>query len=422
MSYTNSKLAAYTNITRTQKTSPRNHAIDTITIHCVVGQWTAKQICDYFANADRNASCNYGVGKDGSIGLCVDERDRSWCSSNKANDNRAITIEVASDTVHPYAVTDAAYNALIELVADICRRNGIKKLIWSTDKNTRVNHLNGANMTVHRDFANKACPGDYLYSRQGDIAAKVNAKLGTASASAQTSSGTALVGKAQIPAEKLAAFLFSKNKAPKLNGVNAGQLAQLYISEGEAEGIRGDLAFCQSCLETGYWQFKGDVQSSQNNFSGIGAVGGGAKGASFPDAKTGIRAQIQHLKAYATKDALKNPCVDPRYNLVTKGCAPTLEGLSGRWAADKGYAGKILTIYGEAEGFKGGAAATAAKFPYLVKVTADALNVRSGPGTSYKINMVIRDQGTYTITEEKNGWGRLKSGAGWISLAYTRKV
>lgn len=173
----NSSLVTYKNITKTQKTSPRNHAIDTITIHCVVGQWTAKQICDYFANADRNASCNYGVGKDGSIGLCVDEADRSWCSSNGTNDHRAITIEVASDTTSPYAVTDAAYNALIELCADICKRNGIKKLVWSNDKNVRVNHLNGANMTCHRDFANKACPGDYLYNREGDIANKVNAKL-----------------------------------------------------------------------------------------------------------------------------------------------------------------------------------------------------------------------------------------------------
>ena len=85
---------------------------------------------------------------------------------------------MASDTKEPYAVTDKAYNALIELVTDICRRNGIKKLVWSTDKNKRMNHLDGCNMTVHRDYANKSCPGTYLYERHGDIAAKVNAKLG----------------------------------------------------------------------------------------------------------------------------------------------------------------------------------------------------------------------------------------------------
>ena len=97
----NSPLATYTRITK-NKTSPRNHAIDTITIHCIVGQWTAKQGCDYFATTDRQCSTNYVVGKDGSIGLSVDEKDRSWCSSNGTNDNRAITIEVASDTTRRY--------------------------------------------------------------------------------------------------------------------------------------------------------------------------------------------------------------------------------------------------------------------------------------------------------------------------------
>lgn len=176
----NSSLATYTRITK-NKTSPRNHVIDTITIHCIVGQWTAKQGCDYFATTDRQCSANYVVGKDGSIGLSVDEKDRSWCSSNGINDNRAITIEVASDTTHPYAVTAKAYAALLDLVTDICKRNGIKKLVWSTNKNDRVNHRNGCNMTVHRDFANKACPGEYLYSRHGEIAAEVNRRLQGAS-------------------------------------------------------------------------------------------------------------------------------------------------------------------------------------------------------------------------------------------------
>lgn len=176
----NSPLATYTRITK-NKTSPRNHAIDTITIHCIVGQWTAKQGCDYFATTDRQCSANYVVGKDGSIGLSVDEKDRSWCSSNGTNDNRAITIEVASDTTHPYAVTAKAYAALLDLVTDICKRNGIKKLVWSTNQNDRVNHRNGCNITVHRDFANKACPGEYLYSRHGEIAAEVNRRLQGAS-------------------------------------------------------------------------------------------------------------------------------------------------------------------------------------------------------------------------------------------------
>lgn len=179
MAYTNSPLVTYTNLTK-NKNSPRNQAIDRITIHCIVGQWTAKKGCDYFATTDRQCSSNYVVGKDGSIGLSVEEKDRSWCSSSGANDHRAITIETASDTTHPYAVTDAAYNALIQLCADICKRNGKTKLLWFADKDKTLNYKPAANemvMTVHQWFANKACPGEYLYQRHGDIADKVNAIL-----------------------------------------------------------------------------------------------------------------------------------------------------------------------------------------------------------------------------------------------------
>ena len=182
MGYSNSSLVSYTKISP-NKTSPRNHVIDTIIIHCYVGQVTAERGCNgsRFINYDpkKGASCNYVVGCDGSIGLCVEEKDRSWCSSNKPNDHRAITIEVASDTTHPYAVTDKALDSLIKLCADVCKRNNIKKLVWSTNKNDRVNHLNGCNMTVHRDFANKSCPGDYLYNKHGYIADEVNKLLGS---------------------------------------------------------------------------------------------------------------------------------------------------------------------------------------------------------------------------------------------------
>lgn len=174
---TNSALATITKLSP-NKTSPRNHAIDTITIHCMQGQLSAASCGVIFENPKRQASSNYGVGKSGDIGLYVKESDRSWCTSSKANDHRAITIEVASDKTAPYKVTEAAYNALLDLVTDICRRNNIKKLVWSTDKKTRINHWNGANMTVHRDFAAKACPGDYLYNRMGEIADEVNRRLG----------------------------------------------------------------------------------------------------------------------------------------------------------------------------------------------------------------------------------------------------
>ena len=171
----NSPLVTYTNISK-NKSSPRNHVIDTITIHCIVGQWTAKQGCDYFANTERECSANYVVGKDGSIGLSVEEKDRSWCSSNADNDHRAITIEVASDTTHPYAVTDKAYAALLDLITDVCKRNGIKQLLWKGDKSL-VGQVDKQNMTVHRWFANKTCPGDYLYNKHSEIAAEVNRRL-----------------------------------------------------------------------------------------------------------------------------------------------------------------------------------------------------------------------------------------------------
>ena len=157
----NSGLVTYTNIT-SHRTSPRKHVIDTLTIHCYVGQVTAKQGCDYFKTTNREASATYVVGCDGSIGLSVPESDRPWTSSNETNDNRAITIEVACDPEPPYHVNDVAMNALIRLCEDICKRNGIKKLVWSENKSDRVNHRNGCNMTVHRDFASTDCPGDYL--------------------------------------------------------------------------------------------------------------------------------------------------------------------------------------------------------------------------------------------------------------------
>lgn len=177
MEYTNSPLVTVT-LLSPNHSGQRTHAIDTVTIHCVVGQQTARRIGEGFLPVSRRASSNYGIGLDGSVGLYVEEKNRSWCSSSNSNDQRAITIEVASDTEEPYAVTDKAYSALVELLVDICRRNGIKRLVWSTDKNKRIHHLDGCNMTVHRDYANKSCPGTYLYERHGEIAAKVNAKLG----------------------------------------------------------------------------------------------------------------------------------------------------------------------------------------------------------------------------------------------------
>jgi hypothetical protein len=180
MRMSNSALVSHTNISP-NRNSPRNHAIDTITIHCVVGQCSVETLGNIFKPTSRQASSNYGVGTDGRIGMYAEERDRSWCSSSAANDNRAVTIEVASDTYAPYAVNDKAYAALIDLVTDICKRNGIARLLWRGDSSL-IGQTGKQNMTVHRWFANKSCPGDYLYERHGQIADEVNRRLGSGTA------------------------------------------------------------------------------------------------------------------------------------------------------------------------------------------------------------------------------------------------
>lgn len=175
----NSSLVTYTKLSPNHS-GTRNHSIDRITIHCYVGQVTAQQGCAEFLPTAKRASCNYVVGKDGSIGLCVDEKNRSWCSSSSANDNRAITIETASDTKSPYAVTDSAYNALLDLVTDICKRNGKKKLVWFGNKDKTLNYEPANDemiMTVHMWFANKSCPGQYLLNKHSEIAKIVTERL-----------------------------------------------------------------------------------------------------------------------------------------------------------------------------------------------------------------------------------------------------
>lgn len=247
----NSKLVNYTRISP-NKNSPRNHKIDTITIHCVVGQCTVETLGNIFAPTSRQASSNYGVGTDGKIGMYVEEKDRSWCSSSAANDNRAVTIEVASDTKHPYAVNDRAFAALLDLVTDICKRNGIKKLVWSTKKADRMNHKNGCNMTVHRDYANKSCPGDYLYNRHGEIAAEVNRRLGVTDTAPDAGAGqgvtvytvkkgdtlSAIAAKHGTTYQKIAAYNGIKNP----NVIRVGQKIKIPTATAPESFAKGDKA------------------------------------------------------------------------------------------------------------------------------------------------------------------------------------
>jgi len=177
----NSSLVSYTKLSPNHS-GQRTHAIDRITPHCVVGQCSVETLGSIFAPTSRQASCQYGIGADGRVGMYVEEKNRSWCSSSNANDQRAVTIECASDTTHPYAFKDVVYNKLIELCVDICKRNGKKKLLWLGDKTKTLNYNPASDemvLTVHRWFANKSCPGDWMYSRMGDLASKVTAELGS---------------------------------------------------------------------------------------------------------------------------------------------------------------------------------------------------------------------------------------------------
>ncbi|MCQ2508390.1 MAG: N-acetylmuramoyl-L-alanine amidase [Dorea sp.] len=180
----NSALAVRTKISP-NRNAPRNHKIDTITIHVYVGETNLESMLGWFAQSSAKCSCNYCIDKDGLIGLCVDEADRSWCSSSETNDNRAVTIECASGTKYPYRINDKVYASLIKLVADICKRNGIKKLLWKNDP-ALVGNVSMQNITLHRWFAAKECPGQYVIDHLPDIVKKVNAMLGVKEQSSDT--------------------------------------------------------------------------------------------------------------------------------------------------------------------------------------------------------------------------------------------
>lgn len=192
MSYTNSPLVSYTKLSPNHS-GQRTHAIDRITPHCVVGQCSVETLGNIFAPTSRQASCQYGIGADGRVGMYVEEKNRSWCSSSNANDQRAITIECASDNTHPYAFKDVVYDKLVELCVDICERNGKSKLLWLGDKDKTLNYSPKSDemvLTVHRWFANKSCPGDWLYNRLGNLATAVTERL---------TGGSTDTGKVDVP-------------------------------------------------------------------------------------------------------------------------------------------------------------------------------------------------------------------------------
>lgn len=186
----NSSLVDYTKLSPNHS-GQRTHSIDRITPHCVVGQCSVETLGSIFMT--NGASCNYGIGTDGRVLLCVDEKNKSWCSSSNSNDQRAVTIECASDTYAPYAMNSKVYNTLVKLCTDICKRNGKKKLLWFGSESKTLNYSPKSDemiITVHRWFANKPCPGDWLYSRLGDLASKVTKNLGSSTTNSESEENT----------------------------------------------------------------------------------------------------------------------------------------------------------------------------------------------------------------------------------------
>jgi hypothetical protein len=318
MGHTNSSLVSYTKLSPNHS-GQRTHSIDRITPHCVVGQLSAESICGCFTSPSRQASCNYGIGKDGRISLCVEEKNRSWCSSSNANDQRAVTIECASDMSEPYAMNDKVYASLISLCTDICKRNGKKKLLWLRDKDKTLNYAPKSDemvITVHRWFANKSCPGNWLYARLGDLAAKVTAELSGVTSDAE-------------------------NKKPA---------TQMYR-------VR---------------------KSWTDSKSQLGAYKVLANAKKKADENTG----------YKVFDASGN-VVDPA--ALTPDPVPSKDT------------------------------------SYKVQVSIANLNIRKGPGTNYDRTGQFTGKGIFTIVQETKGegatlWGKLKSGSGWISLDFAKKL
>lgn len=185
----NSPLVAYTKLSPNHS-GVRTHAIDRITPHCVVGQCSVETVGEVFYPTSRQASSNYCIGSDTRIAMYVEEKNRSWCSSSNANDQRAITIECASDTTYPYALKPEVYETLVSLCVDICKRNGKNKLLWLGDKEKTLSYDPKPDemvLTAHRWFAATECPGEWLYSRLGNLASEVTARLNLNTTKEETS-------------------------------------------------------------------------------------------------------------------------------------------------------------------------------------------------------------------------------------------
>ena len=406
--------------------SPRNHEIDTISIHTMAGNLTVETCGNIFANPNYECSSQYGIGSDGRIGQYVSEGDRSWCTSSRSNDNRAITIEVASYESDTYACTDAAMESLINLLVDICQRNGIDQLRWQADPDL-IGEVDQQNMTVHRWFAQKSCPGPYLFEKHGYIADEVNKRLGNPSYHPTNSNPESnadqfvkhfeMIGLNPAALCGLMGNIFAESGLIPNNlqnsfedklGMNDDAYTQA-VDDGSYDNFVHDSAGYGLAQWTYYSRKEGLLNFAKE------------KGVSIGDMYMQMDYLWQELQN--TIDIAKlNACSTVREasDIILhefERPANQSEVVEIRRA---GYGQEFYNkYYGEPD-------APAEFEAYNVRVTATLLNVRSGPGTNFGINSSIMDQGLYGICDESDGqgasrWGKMSNGWGWISLDYTER-
>lgn len=407
--------------------SPRNHEIDIITIHCMAGNLSIESCGDIFANPNYQCSSQYGIGSDGRIAQYVAESDRSWCTSSRTNDHRAVTIEVANCCGEPdWPVTDEAMESLIALCTDICQRNGIPQLKWLADPD-KIWQVDVQNMTAHRWIEAKACPGNYLYERFGYIADEVNKRLGNPSykpkASNQKSNADqfhefftdvglnpyALCGlMGNIYAESGLIPNNLQNSFEKSLGMNDDEYTNS-VDDGSYDNFVHDEAGYGLAQWT-YWSRKERLlEFAKASYASIGDMG---------MQLAYLWKELQESIDIATLNASQSVREASDYILHEfERPADQSEEVEIRRA---GYGMEFYNkYYGEPE-------SSESFDPYNVRVIATLLNVRSGPGTNFGINSSIMDQGLYGICDEADGpgaskWGKMSNGWGWISLDYTER-
>lgn len=405
----------------------RTHKIDTITIHCTAlgsGQCSIETLGNCFKSPSRRACSNYGVDKDGRIGLFADESKATKCSSSYNNDNRAITIEVSSDANHPYKVNDVAFNKLINLVTDICKRNNIEKLVWSNNKENRINHKNNCNMTVHRDYANKACPGDYLYSRMGEIASLVNSRL----------QGDKQVCKIDSTMTLKEIYNWLKNCGLTDAGVS-GLLGNIKAESGiRSNNMQNSYENKTGLNDETYTSGVNNGTYTKEQFVND-KIGYGICQWTYWSRKLGLYEYAESI--YHNIDSIEMQLqylmqeLNTRYKSVLnvlrtsndlKKCSDTVLTEFEKPADQSDNIKNIRYNYSKQVYEEFNKSSDIYNCPFKVRVEIDNLNIRKGPGTNYdKVGKI--PVGVFTINEVQNkNWGKLKSNAGWICLDYVKKI